>query len=84
MHGGGDARKIADTPGRHALLVPVAGPLDFGQAEASVRLRVQDVEGRFGKIDRKWLVAGWIEPYEVLSARVGAGGKREYAGSRSR
>jgi hypothetical protein len=38
-------------------------------------IRVQDIDGRFGYVGRKWWVPGWVEPYEVLSARIG---KREY------
>jgi len=34
-------------------------------------IRLQDIEGRFGFINSQWVVAGWIEPYEVQSIKIG-------------
>ncbi len=39
------------------------------------RILVEDRASRFGRIGGKWWIPGWLEPYEVLSVRVG---RREY------
>jgi hypothetical protein len=57
-------------PASVSATLPIAVP---GKGKAV--FRVLDPEGRFGKIGQKWWIAGWLEPYEVSSVRIG---KREY------
>lgn len=46
--------------------------------EANVVVHAVDIDRRYGMIGEKTLVPGWIEIQEVLLAKAGTGGRREY------
>jgi hypothetical protein len=65
---------LAATPSRF-LPAEVARPVETRPLAGASELVVRDIDSRFGRIGKTWWIPGWIDPHEVLSARVG---RREY------